>query len=100
MCYGIVCIVVRCCTLLCVLVKQQQQQQYSVSSFSPRPSIQHRCFKFTPVSWFTPHLTISFIRIFLLIAHFVSLSFRKIAQAVTAAVAGGGDQGEGELLLL
>ena len=54
------------------LLQQQQQGKLIIPS---RLSLQHRCFEINPISWLTPHLTISFA------------SFCNIAQT-------GGEQGE------
>ena len=56
-----------------VLLQQQQLQGKLI--IPSRLSIQNRCFEINPISWLTPHLTISFA------------SFCNIAQA-------GGGQGE------
>jgi hypothetical protein len=56
----------------------RQQQLQGKVIIPSRLSIQHRCCEINPISWLTPHLTISFA------------SFCNIAQA--------GGEGQGELL--
>ena len=59
-----------------VLLQQQQLQGKLI--IPSRLSLQHRCFEINPISWLTPHLSISFA------------SFCNIAQT------GGGIQEQGE----